>query len=499
MSAPGVDLVAENAGLRTRLERERRTRLEAEALAERGTRELYERKQELELLHQIAESANAARSAEACLAVVLERWCRYTTWPIGRACIFAGEGSDVRACSDLWHAEAAEKNHDLRLALAAAPGAGLAGAVRSSGRSTWLEGAALAEVLPGAIGGPALPVHAAFAFPIRIGSDVVAVAEFFSPQPQPGNPAWPGLVAQIDTLVGRVFERLRARSELERAHQQLLAASRQAGMAEVATAVLHNVGNVLNSVNVSAALILEQLQQSGIPRLSQVVGLLREHRHDLRTFLTEDARGRLLPDFIAAVSEQLAAEQAALAREAIGLQQNVDHIKQIVAVQQSYATVSGTEENLVMADLVEDALRMSAASLSRHAVEVVREFAPVPAVLADRHKVLQILVNLVRNARQALDARETGRRLALRIAATDGGVQVEVADNGMGIAPENLARIFNHGFTTKKDGHGFGLHSGANAAHEMGGRLTGRSDGPGYGATFTLVLPLHPAVAIRAA
>jgi signal transduction histidine kinase len=82
------------------------------------------------------------------------------------------------------------------------------------------------------------------------------------------------------------------------------------------------------------------------------------------------------------------------------------------------------------------------------------------------------------------------RRMVIRIApAGTDRTRITVTDNGVGIPPENMARIFNHGFTTKKDGHGFGLHSGANAAKEMGGSLTAHSDGPGKGATFTLELP----------
>ena len=139
---------------------------------------------------------------------------------------------------------------------------------------------------------------------------------------------------------------------------------------------------------------------------------------------------------------------------------------------------------------MEDALRMATTALARHQIELVREYEAVPAVLVDRHKVLQILVNLVNNAKQALDHRAEGRRLVVRIGQRAGEkVRVEVSDNGMGVAPENLTKIFQHGFTTKKTGHGFGLHSGANAAREIGGNLTVHSAGPGTGATFTLELP----------
>ena len=161
-------------------------------------------------------------------------------------------------------------------------------------------------------------------------------------------------------------------------------------------------------------------------------------------------------------------------------------------MQQNYAKVSGVYENLPLVPLVEDALRMNAAAFERHSVEVVRDFAPeLPLVRVDRHKALQILINLLRNAKYALDAGDPARkRLVVRITRPSSErAMITIADNGVGIAPEHLTRIFNHGFTTKADGHGFGLHSGANAAREMGGSLKAQSKGPGEGAEFSLELP----------
>jgi signal transduction histidine kinase len=106
--------------------------------------------------------------------------------------------------------------------------------------------------------------------------------------------------------------------------------------------------------------------------------------------------------------------------------------------------------------------------------------------------VLQILVNLIHNAKYALDASgRADRQLTVRVGlARENWLEVKVADNGIGIPAENLTRIFSLGFTTRKGGHGFGLHSGANAAKEMGGTLQAQSDGAGKGAQFTLELPL---------
>jgi signal transduction histidine kinase len=222
--------------------------------------------------------------------------------------------------------------------------------------------------------------------------------------------------------------------------------------------------------------------------------LLRAHAGDLGAFLTTDPRGRRVPEFVESLAQDWAGEQARLLKEIESLQQNIDHIKDIVSMQQSYATMVSLVEPLPPAALMEDAVRMNSAALSRHEVRVLRDFQPVPLVSAEKAKVLQILVNLVRNAKYACDdgPNPADKAITLRLALAPGGraVRLVVADNGVGIPAANLTRIFNHGFTTRATGHGFGLHSSANAAKEMKGTLSVHSDGPGTGATFTLELPV---------
>ena len=282
-----------------------------------------------------------------------------------------------------------------------------------------------------------------------------------------------------------------AEGKLEEVHRQLLATSRMAGMAEVATSVLHNVGNVLNSVNVSSNVIVEKMRNSKAPNLGKAVALMRERADDLPGFFANDPKGKQLPGYLTQLAEHLVAEQQEMLRELASLSGNIDHIKEIVAMQQSYAKVSGVREKLDVTELVEDALRMNAGAMERHGVRVIREYSAVPPILIDKHKVLQILVNLIRNAKYAVDeSRQSDKRMKLRVALNGKSrVKISVVDNGVGIAPENLNQIFGHGFTTRKDGHGFGLHSGALAAREMGGSLSAHSDGPGQGATFTLEIP----------
>jgi signal transduction histidine kinase len=292
-------------------------------------------------------------------------------------------------------------------------------------------------------------------------------------------------------LQGEIAERKRIEAKVTEAHKELLAASRLAGMAEVATSVLHNVGNVLNSVNISASLVSDHLRNSKSSNVARVANLMNEHAADLGDFLTHDPKGRQLPSYLNQLAGLLATEQSSISDEIQSLQKNIEHIKEIVSMQQTYARVTGVTETIQVTELVEDALRMNAGALTRHDVQIIRNYDPlVPEITVEKHKVLQILVNLIRNAKYACDE-STHQKKWLTVSVTNGDdrVRVAVIDNGVGIPAENLTRIFEHGFTTRKDGHGFALHSGALAARELGGSLHVHSDGPGTGAAFTLELP----------
>jgi PAS domain S-box-containing protein len=298
-----------------------------------------------------------------------------------------------------------------------------------------------------------------------------------------------GAVAVIQDTTERKTQEM----ELERVHKELVTASREAGMAEVATNVLHNVGNILNSVNISASLVAERLRQSKAAGVSRLAALLIEQGDRVGQFIAEDPRGKRVPAYMAALGEQLSADQRTALEELALLRENLEHIKDTVNMQQSYAKLCGVTETVEVVDLVEDSLRLNAGAFARHGVTLHREFGEVPAINVDKHKVLQILVNLVRNAKYACD--DSGRSdklITLRIAPIPTGVSITVQDNGIGIPAQNMPRLFQHGFTTRASGHGFGLHSGAIAALELGGTLRADSEGEGRGACFTLELPLSP-------
>ncbi|WNG27395.1 AAA family ATPase [Cystobacter fuscus] len=294
-----------------------------------------------------------------------------------------------------------------------------------------------------------------------------------------------------EELEQRVEERTR---ELKQAQARLVDTAREVGMAEVASNVLHNVGNVLTSAVVNLEMMRQSLGSSRVGRVKQTAALLVAQRDNLADFLTSSTRGRHLPDYLTALGEEMMREQMRLMEDMEVMNRHLEHIRAIVQVQQTYAKSALMTEECELSLLIDDALRIQLAALQRHGVTVHRELSPVPPVTVDKHKVLQILINLISNAKQALEPMPEGRRnLWVRLSAQGPVARIQVVDDGVGIAPEVKGKLFSHGFTTRKDGHGFGLHSSALAAQLLNGRLTIDSAGPGQGAVTTLELPLNQA------
>ena len=164
-------------------------------------------------------------------------------------------------------------------------------------------------------------------------------------------------------------------AKIESVQKALMDASRQAGMAEVATNVLHNVGNVLNSVNVSASLAIERLKTSKVARLGEVAAMVEQNKADLPRFFSEDARGKKLPQYLTALADHMQGERDLLLKELAELRANLDHIKEAVTMQQAYARRCGVLETVPVAELVEDALRMNTGALTRHHVALNKDLS----------------------------------------------------------------------------------------------------------------------------
>jgi signal transduction histidine kinase len=290
------------------------------------------------------------------------------------------------------------------------------------------------------------------------------------------------------------LERMRAEEKVALLSMQFLDAARHAGMEEVANNVLHNVGNVLNSVNVSATLVTDKLINSKLAGLSRASELLRAHAQNLGGFLTEDPQGKHLPDYLEMLANYWESEQTSALKELQTLNKNINHIKDIVSRQQSLTGISAIAEPVFISELVEDALAIAASDLERIGIIIEREYTMDSPILIDKMRLMLILVNLIGNARDALMASVTkDKRLKVRTESCKSRhLRVLVIDNGIGIAPENLGKILTHGFTTKERGHGFGLHGSALAARELGGSLTADSEGLGRGARFAVEIVLKP-------
>ncbi|MET0404540.1 MAG: GAF domain-containing protein, partial [Cystobacter sp.] len=259
-----------------------------------------------------------------------------------------------------------------------------------------------------------------------------------------------------DELEKRVEERTR---ELKRTQARLVSTARSAGMAEIAANVIHNVGNVLTSAVINLQMVRETVSTSRLGRIKQVTQLLEDNEGQLGEFFARDPRGNQLPGYLSALAEELLREQASVLDGMAVMDKNLDHIRAIVQVQQTYAHSTLVTEECDLSQLIEDALSLQGASLQRHGILVTQEFAPVPRLCLDKHKVLQILIHLINNAKHAMSMLpESQRRLRVLLETEDKCARIQIVDNGMGIEPEIRDQLFCQGFTTRDGGHGLGLH-----------------------------------------
>ncbi|UCH95788.1 MAG: HAMP domain-containing protein [Candidatus Aminicenantes bacterium] len=302
-----------------------------------------------------------------------------------------------------------------------------------------------------------------------------------------------GNIVGVMGIFSDIRERKKAEAELEAAHKKLVETAWFVGRAEVATSVLHNVGNVLNSVNVTASSLRKEIRYSKISNFPKAALMIEEHRDALAHFLTKDEKGKKLPAYLVALSKHLEEEREIIDGMLADLCNHVKLITELIAIQQSHSTSAGLTEVVSVCELLEHALQINASGMSNHNIEIIREFEDIPPCRLDRHQFLQIIINLLSNARQAVKESDNNPKIiTVRLKRTGADrVSVEVADNGIGIPGENLGKIFYLGFTTRKEGHGFGLHSAAICAKKMGGSLNVCSGGPGKGAVFTFELPLR--------
>lgn len=283
-----------------------------------------------------------------------------------------------------------------------------------------------------------------------------------------------------------------AQAEMQnRLHKQQVEAAHEAGKSEIAKSVLHNIGNVLTSLNVSAKLHVEKLAGSRSANLGKAARMLRENEADLAAFLREHPQGRRLPAYLITLSDHLSEECRQLYLDAMSMVQHIEHMKDVISLQQLHGRASQVDAAVDLASMIEQSLALEGDVLRDRDIQIERHFADMPPLMLPKNLMLQVLVNLVSNARHAVSAVGVKeRRIMLYITQPQpGSVMIAVQDTGCGISRPNLQRIFTHGFTTRKEGNGFGLHHAALLVEEMGGTLKALSEGEGQGASFILEFP----------
>jgi len=299
------------------------------------------------------------------------------------------------------------------------------------------------------------------------------------------------MATEIEHSQGNLELQVQQRTaELEEAHKKLVHIARQAGKADVATAVLHNVGNVLNSISVTSGSLTDMVRHSRIPKLGHIVSILEDNKDDLKNFITRDEQGNKILPYMNLLYDHFTKENTKMEQMLHALSGHVRHVAEIIERQQSYSKNVGMEEEVILSDVIEDAIQITDSKLIQMGIRVERNFDTKFKIHIDRHKTLEILVNLLSNAKEALvDRDKADRKISIGVIFDeDGAAIIEVSDNGVGITEENMPQIFTQGFTTRKNGHGFGLHHSFNSASEMGGNLSVFSKGKGLGAAFSLKL-----------
>ncbi len=298
----------------------------------------------------------------------------------------------------------------------------------------------------------------------------------------------------LERVIRHARERRKSLMEREALTQQLMESSRRLGMAEVASDVLHNVGNVLNSLNVSAGLIAQHVRDMPIQDVNRASSLLEAHQDDLGNFLTHDSKGQRIPGFLMQLGIHLRDQHAQTCEDLDTLIGQIEHVKDIIAAQNDVARATSIQEPVILKDLVETALATHSSEFDKDQIALTRDYADLPQVITDKQQVSQIVANLIANATEAIRQQGQGpHRLTIRIqldAEQDNHISIRVIDTGIGIPPDNLHRIFAQSLSKEGSGQGAGLHNNANAAKNLGGSLTAASDGAGLGATFTLELPV---------
>ncbi|GEM_PF-4915997 len=332
-------------------------------------------------------------------------------------------------------------------------------------------------------------LQSGIALPIIIEDKVYSIVEFFTDQVHSIS-----INQQLMTMLQDVCNIIGIFIQREHAQKHVVSLSRIAGMAEVASNVLHNVGNTLTSINTSVILMEERNSQSKVTSMIKLNELFQQHKEDIANFLANDAKGKSIPQFLSLLSNEWVNENQFFQNELHSLIKNVSHIKNIIMIQQSMSRAAKMVEEILLPEMIDEAIAVHKQLFQHTNIKIERNYKPIKRIVINKDKLYQIIINLIKNDIEALmESEQIEKKLSIIVKEKDhSSFMIQFIDNGIGISKENISKLFQHGFTTKKAGHGFGLHNSAAFAQELGGTLSAESKGPGLGATFTLILPYKP-------
>lgn len=294
----------------------------------------------------------------------------------------------------------------------------------------------------------------------------------------------------IFTLRDRTEAR-NAEIEHARLRAKLQSAAKQAGKAEAAAEAIHNIGNVINSFRLSVSLLGELVSSKSSEMLARFSQQFLSDRDEFNSFLRQDRSEDRLYQLLKSICDVNERQCFKQEQELISIADNLEHITFIVGKQQSSRSGGNQNEVVDPQSLMLQAIAINTGENSAVDPIVDLQFSDVPEVETSKHEVLQVLVNLIKNSKQAVRHLDIDKQsVTAIIEADESWLRFRVADNGIGVSRQNMRKLFSHGFTTKETGHGFGLSASIETARKLGGDLTCRSDGEGMGATFELKLPV---------